>query len=53
MRRVGVRQAGIEADGPSGPPRLTADGITVSFRSDATNLVPGDSNAVPDLSPIQ
>jgi len=46
--RVSVDSAGTEADGSSSMPALSADGRYVAFRSDATNLVPGDTNALPD-----
>ncbi len=41
--------AGSEADGPSARPRISADGRFVAFVSAATNLVPGDTNAVADV----
>ena len=37
------------ADGSSDSPDLSADGRFVAFRSFASNLVPGDSNNVPDV----
>src|SRR5581483_5027731 len=39
---------GPPGDGPSGAPRLSADGRTVAFASAAANLVPGDTNGVTD-----
>src|SRR5882672_7332655 len=42
--RVSVDSAGLEADGPSELPSLSADGSRLAFSSSATNLVPGDTN---------
>ncbi|HMO66496.1 MAG TPA: hypothetical protein PKE47_14960, partial [Verrucomicrobiota bacterium] len=36
------------ADGPSGEPELTPDGHHLVFTSAASNLVPGDTNRLPD-----
>jgi Tol biopolymer transport system component len=48
--RVSVNSAGVQADGFSGNiPSISADGRFVAFQSDATNLVPGDDNGVPDV----
>jgi hypothetical protein len=47
--RVSVSSAGAEADGASDCPALSADGRYVAFRSQATNLVPGDTNGVADV----
>jgi Tol biopolymer transport system component len=48
--RVSVTTGGGQAlGGPSGSPMLSADGRYVVFDSEATNLVPGDTNAVPDV----
>jgi len=48
-RRVSVSTGGTQADGMSWPSAISADGRWVVFQSDATNLVPGDSNAAPDI----
>ncbi|MBK7642997.1 MAG: PD40 domain-containing protein [Planctomycetes bacterium] len=40
---------GVGADGPSYDPYLSLDGRWVIFRSRATNLVPGDTNAIMDI----
>jgi Tol biopolymer transport system component len=37
------------ANGPSGQPSLSGDGRYVAFRSTATNLVSGDTNAAQDI----
>ncbi len=42
--RVNVPSAGGQANGGGGAPSLSADGRFVAFFSDATNLVPGDTN---------
>jgi Tol biopolymer transport system component len=40
---------GQSAGGASLDPSISADGRYVAFRSNATNLVPGDTNAQPDV----
>ena len=40
---------GSEADGHSDYPTISADGNVVAFISEATNLVEGDNNEVPDV----
>jgi len=47
--RVNVSSGGLEADGASRFPALSADGHFLVFQSDATNLVPGDTNGVRDI----
>jgi Tol biopolymer transport system component len=47
--RVSVAQGGGQADGASIDPAMSADGRFVVFASEATNLVPGDSNGVMDV----
>ncbi len=47
--RVSVDAAGVQADGPSDYPSISADGRYVSFRSTASNLVSGDTNGVSDV----
>ena len=47
--RVSVPDGGGDANGPSYQPDITADGRVVAFTSAATNLVPGDTNGVPDV----
>lgn len=47
--RVSVGIGGAEADGPSREPVLSDDGRFVAFTSDASNLVPGDTNGVADV----
>jgi hypothetical protein len=47
--RVSVSSTGEEADLVSRYPDISADGRFVVFVSSATDLVPGDTNGVPDL----
>jgi len=47
--RVSISSAAGEANGPSKAPAISADGRYVAFESDASNLVPGDTNAVTDI----
>lgn len=47
--RVSDTLAGGDADGVSGEARISADGRYIVFESDATNLVPGDTNGVRDV----
>ena len=47
--RVSVATAGIEANGGSFSPALSADGRFVAFLSDASNLVAGDTNGFRDV----
>jgi hypothetical protein len=47
--RVSVASDGSEADGNSFEPAISADGRFIAFRSDATNLISGDTNGVPDI----
>ena len=47
--RVSVDSAGTESNGDSFYPAISSNGISVAFRSAATNLVYGDTNAVEDI----
>lgn len=47
--RVSVTSDGTEGDSGSFDPTVSADGRYVVYLSYATNLVPGDTNGVPDL----
>jgi Tol biopolymer transport system component len=49
--RVSVASDGTQGNGGSRwlPPSISADGRYVAFSSDASNLVPGDTNAAPDV----
>jgi Tol biopolymer transport system component len=48
--RVSVATGGAEAIGASyGPASVSADGRFIAFRSDATNLVAGDTNGASDI----
>ena len=44
VERVSVNSAGVEGDDSSSSPSVSADGKDVAFASNATNLVPGDTN---------
>jgi TolB protein len=46
--RVNVSTAGAQADGTSFNTSLSEDGAWVGFSSDATNLVPEDTNGASD-----
>jgi len=49
-QRVSVDSDGSEANGYSAtPPTISADGRFVAFRSQASNLVPDDTNSVADV----
>ena len=43
-QRASADAAGVQADGPSAYPSISADGRFVAFESLASNLVPGDTN---------
>ncbi len=47
-RRVSVAVAGRDADRDSTAPAVSADGQTIAFFSDATTLVPADTNGARD-----
>jgi len=47
--RVSVDDVGVEGDGESVFPSITANGQLVAFRSVATNLVPGDDAGIQDV----
>jgi Tol biopolymer transport system component len=47
--RINVASDGTEAGNTSDAPSLSVDGRFVAFRSGASNLVPGDTNGVPDI----
>ncbi len=49
IRRVSVSGAGAEGNGDSINPSISADGRFVAFASDASNLVPGDTNGADDI----
>jgi Tol biopolymer transport system component len=46
--RVSVDSAGTQANGVNHPPSISSDARQVAFYSDATNLVPSDTNAATD-----
>lgn len=48
-RRISVGSAGVQANGASYNPVISADGRYVAFASEATNLVTGDSNGATDV----
>ncbi len=47
--RVSISSSGIQANGRSSHPSVSADGRYVAFMSAATNLVAGDSNGKTDI----
>lgn len=47
--RISFSTSGTQANGPSGSPQITEDGVYAIFRSDATNLVSGDLNGMSDI----
>jgi parallel beta-helix repeat protein len=49
VRTTRVSVGLTEADGPSTLPVISGDGQTVAFWSEATNLVPDDTNGEPDV----
>ncbi|MGH9164111.1 MAG: hypothetical protein ACRDZW_01180, partial [Acidimicrobiales bacterium] len=49
VSRASLTSGGQQADGPSVTASITNDGRYVGFSSSATNLVPGDTNAAPDV----
>lgn len=49
MEHVSVDSQGVQGNNLSRNPSISADGRYVTFESYATNLVPGDTNANPDI----
>ncbi|WP_197455925.1 S8 family serine peptidase [Stieleria neptunia] len=49
VERVSISDAGVEADGLSTRPAISPDGLFVAFESEASNLVPGDTNGQSDI----
>src|SRR5688572_8957585 len=49
MARVSFDSTGMQANGSSSVPSISADGRYITFESHATNLVSGDTNAFPDV----
>ena len=47
--RVSLSSAGLQSNGFSNLPALSTDGRFIAFRSDATNLVAGDTNGTNDI----
>jgi Tol biopolymer transport system component len=47
--RVSIAPGGAEPDGASHDPKVSGDGRWIVFESEATNLVPGDTNGVTDV----
>jgi uncharacterized repeat protein (TIGR01451 family) len=47
--RASESSAGEEGDAPSRVPAISADGLVVTFSSDASNLVPNDTNLATDI----
>ena len=48
-QRVSVDSSGAQGNGASSSPSFSAGGRYVAFTSEATNLVPGDTNVSPDV----
>jgi Tol biopolymer transport system component len=48
-RRVSIRSNGTQGNGPSQIPDISSSGRFVTFLSNASNLVPGDTNGVADI----
>ncbi|KAA3607904.1 MAG: hypothetical protein DWQ01_12525 [Planctomycetota bacterium] len=49
IQRLSMNLNGVEGNSWSDQPSISADGNVVAFRSNSSNLVPGDSNSVPDI----
>lgn len=49
IERVSVNGNGVQANGISKAPSMSADGRYVAFKSEASNLVPGDNNGRLDV----
>lgn len=49
LTRVSTTSSGVEANGYSYAPSLSADGTRLAFQSTASNLVPGDNNGASDI----
>ncbi len=47
--RASLGSNGVQGNDASWSPTLSADGRVVAFQSDASNLVPGDTNSWPDV----
>ena len=47
--RITLSRDGAEADGNSSSPTITPDGRYIAYLSDASNLVPGDTNGEDDV----
>ncbi len=47
--RVSVSDSGVQGNGESDSPAISADGRYVAFESEASNLVSGDTNGVTDI----
>jgi hypothetical protein len=49
VRRINLSQQGVQANGPSNNPVISADGRDVAFASEAGNLILGDNNGFSDI----
>lgn len=49
IERVSISESGDEANSYSGSPAVNADGRYVAFASNASNLIPGDTNGKVDI----
>lgn len=48
-RRVSIGRNGVQGNGRTGQMSISADGRFITFESQATNLIPGDTNGQPDV----
>ncbi|MCX7598128.1 MAG: hypothetical protein N2512_04590 [Armatimonadetes bacterium] len=48
-QRVSISSTGAQGNGPSWEPSISADGRFIAFTSEASNLVPGDTNGGRDV----
>jgi hypothetical protein len=49
VERISVNVVGTQGNGPSTDPQVSSDGRYVAFTTEATNLVPGDTNGASDV----
>ncbi|MEH1918344.1 FG-GAP-like repeat-containing protein, partial [Nostoc sp.] len=49
ITRINIANDGIEANDTSYSPKISADGLYVTFASNASNLIPNDNNGLEDI----
>jgi len=49
IARISRSNAGVQGNGASGAPAITADGALIAYSSEASNLVTGDTNDASDI----